>query len=126
MLTKKPTKMLLVPLAIASLWLTTTFAAMQIPEKLAPAPLYSGAKIIQVMDMGQSSMAMLQTKASLEALIEFYKKAMKEKGWKVAFQAEQEDNAIIHFTKDKMAIQITASKGDEDGMLHYQMVAVEQ
>lgn len=94
--------------------------AMELPSKLAQVPVYSGAKIVQVMDMGNSAMAMLEVKADNQALMKFYKKEMEGKGWKTAFQAEQEDNAVIHFTKDNQTIQVSAGKdGDKTS---YQMV----
>jgi len=94
--------------------------AMDLPNKLAQVPVFSGAKIVQVMDMGNSAMAMLEVKADNQALMKFYKKEMEGKGWKTAFQAEQEDNAIIHFTKDNQTIQISTGKdGDKTS---YQMV----
>ncbi len=111
--------------ALLSLLATTTVAAMTLPEKLAPVPVYSGAKIVQVMEMGTSAMAMLEAKTTPQALLEFYKKEMEGKGWKTAFQAQQEDSAVIHFTKGKDAVQITAGNGDE-GMTSYQMVFVAQ
>ena len=102
------------------------FGAMEIPTKLKEAPIYSGSKIVQVMDMDNNSMAMLTVKADREALLDFYKQSMKAKGWKVAFQAEQEDNAMVHFTKDNQTIQLTVQNGDEEGMLQYHLLAVGQ
>lgn len=102
------------------------FGAMEIPTKLKEVPIYSGSKIVQVMDMDNNSMAMLTVKADREALLDFYKQSMKAKGWKVAFQAEQEDNAMVHFTKDNQTIQITVQNGDEEGMLQYHLLAVGQ
>jgi hypothetical protein len=99
---------------------------MELPSKLSQVPLYTGTKIIQVMDMGNSSMAMLNVKADREALVKFYKKEMQATGWKIAFQVEQEDNAVIHFTKDTQTVQISANKGDEEGITMYQMVFVGQ
>lgn len=98
-------------------------AAMELPSKLAAVPVYSGAKIVQVMDMGNNAMAMLEVKADNQALMKFYKQEMQAKGWKAAFQAEQEDNAVIHFTKGSETIQISAGKG-ENGLTAYQMVYI--
>jgi hypothetical protein len=96
-------------------------AAMELPNKLALVPVYSGAKIVQVMDMGNSAMAMLEVNADNQALMKFYKQEMQGKGWKTAFQAEQEDSAVIHFTKGSETIQISTDKG-EKGLTAYQMV----
>lgn len=106
-------------------FLVPAFGAMDLPEKLTPAGLYQGAKIIQVMDSGTTSMAMIEVKASRDDVLEFYKNKLKGQGWKVAMQVEQEDSAVIHFTKDKMAIQINASQS-EDGVLQYQMISMEE
>lgn len=113
----------LVPFFALLFLVTTAMAAMKLPDKLAPVPVYSGAKIVQVMEMGTSAMAMLEAKTTPQALLEFYKKEMEGKGWKTAFQAQQEDGAVIHFTKGQDALQITAGNGDE-GMTSYQMVFV--
>ncbi|MBU1567116.1 MAG: hypothetical protein KJ630_16015 [Proteobacteria bacterium] len=76
--------------------------------------------------MGNSSMAALEVKADRDALIKFYKIEMQVKGWKTAFQVEQEDNAVVHFTKENQTIQISANKGEEEGTLLYQMVFIGQ
>jgi hypothetical protein len=98
-------------------------AAMELPSKLASVPVYSGAKIVQVMDMGNSAMAMLEVKADNQALVKFYKQGMQGKGWKIAFQGELEDSAVIHFTKGSETIQISTDKGEE-GLTSYQMVYI--
>jgi hypothetical protein len=101
------------------------FGAMDLPEKLKDVPLYPGSKIVQTMDMGANSMVMLQVKADRDAVLEFYKKDFKGKGWKVAFQAEQEDSALIHFTKNNEMVQVNVQHGDEgdEGMVNYQIVS---
>lgn len=114
---------LLITLFLLFLASASPLAAMELPSKLAGVPVYSGAKIIQVMDMGNSAMAMLEVKADNQALMKFYKQEMQGKGWKTAFQAEQEDSAVIHFTKDSETIQISAGK-DEKGLTSYQMVYI--
>ena len=98
---------------------------MDLPSKLSQVPVYPGSKIVQVMDMGNSSMAALEVKADSDTLLKFYKKEMQGKGWKTAFQAEQADTAVIHFTKDNQTIQISANKAEKDA-LSYQMVFIGQ
>jgi hypothetical protein len=117
--------MALIYVVLLSFWVTTGFAAMELPEKLSQVPVFSGSKIIQVMDMGDNSMAALEVKADRDALIKFYKDEMKGKGWKTVFQAEQEDSAVLHFMKDNKTIQISANK-EEEGKLSYQMVFMGQ
>jgi hypothetical protein len=123
--TDKICKMMLVQICFLCLCFAQSFGAMELPSKLSKVPVYSGSKIIQIMDMGTNSMAALEVKADHDALMKFYKKEMQEKGWKTAFQVEQEDNAVIHFTKDNQTIQISANKGEE-GVTLYQMVFVGQ
>ena len=106
-------------------FLAPAFAAMDLPEKLVPAGVYQGAKIIQVMESGTTSMAMVEVKATRDDVLEFYKQKLKQQGWKIAMQVEQEDSAVIHFTKDKMAIQVNVNQS-EDGLLQYQLIGLEQ
>lgn len=117
--------MVLVQMCLLGLCFAQSFGAMTLPSQLSEVPVYSGSKILQVMDMGNNSMASLEVKADHAVLIGFYQKEMQEKGWQKAFQAEQEDSAVIHFTKGQQTIQISASKG-ENGMTLYQMVFIGQ
>ncbi len=98
--------------------------AMELPEKLKEVPLYSGSKLQQIMDMGPQSMAILSVKADRDALLDFYKQNLKAKGWKVAAQFEQEDGAGITFSKDQTLIQLAVGKGEEEGMLQYQLIFI--
>ena len=101
-------------------------AGMDIPDKLKDVPLYSGTKIVQVMDMDKHAVAVLTVKADRDALVDFYKQSMKTAGWKLAFQAEQEDGAVLHFTKEDHSLQVSVQKGDEDGTINYQLAAISQ
>ena len=74
----------LIHLVFLSFWVTTGFAAMELPAKLSQVPVFLGSKIIQVMDMGENSMAALEVKADRDALMKFYKDEMQGKGWKTA------------------------------------------
>ncbi|MFH0785931.1 MAG: hypothetical protein V2B20_28825 [Pseudomonadota bacterium] len=116
-------KLALIQSFLLIFWVTTGFAAMDLPAKLSEVPVFSGSKIVQVMDMGESSMAALEVKADRDALVKFYKDAMQAKGWKTVFQIEQEDGAVLHFMKDNKTIQISANIGEE-GKLSYQMVFI--
>lgn len=116
----------LLQVVILCMGLGPACAAMEIPDKLKEIPLYSGSKTLQVMDMGNNSMAMFSVKADREAIVEFYKQNMKAKGWTVAFQTEQEDAAVIHFMKDGRTIQIAVHKGDEPGTVQYHLLSVSQ
>ncbi len=118
-------KIVSIQILLLFFWLAPGFGAMELPAKLSQLPIYSGSKIVHVMDMGDNSMAGLEVKADREALIKFYKKVMQDKGYKIALQVEQEDNAFVHFTKDTQTIQISANKGEE-GVTLYQMVFIGQ
>lgn len=111
----------LIHAVLLSFWVTTGFAAMELPAKLSQVPVFSGSKIIQVMEMDDNSMAALEVKAERAALIKFYKDAMQGKGWKTVFQAEQEESAVLHFMKDNKTIQISANI-EEEGKLSYQII----
>jgi hypothetical protein len=74
--------------------------------------------------MGPQAMAFLSVKADQDALLDFYKQNLKAKGWKVAAQFEQEDGAGITFSKDPTLIQLVVGKGDEEGMLQYQLIYI--
>ena len=98
--------------------------AMELPEKLKQVPLYPGSKIQQIMDIGVQSMAILSVKADRDALLDFYKQNLKPKGWKIAAQFEQEDGAGITFSNDRQLIQMAVGKGEEEGMLQYQLIFI--
>jgi hypothetical protein len=117
------TSRLLITLFLLILCAASPLAAMELPSKLAAMTVYSGSKIVQVMDMGNSAMAILEVKAGSQALVKFYKQEMQGKGWKIAFQGELEDSAVIHFTKGSETIQISTDKSEE-GLTSYQMVYI--
>jgi hypothetical protein len=100
------------------------FGAMELPEKLKQVPLYPGSKIQQIMDMGPQSTAILSARADRDALLDFYKQNLKSKGWKIVAQFDQEDGAGITFSKDRQLIQIAVKKGNEEGMLQYQLIFI--
>jgi hypothetical protein len=66
------------------------------------------SEVQQAMDMENHAMLSATVKAKIDAIADFYKSAIPGKGWKAAFQTEQEDMKIIQFQKDK-----TASYGDD-------------
>ena len=82
---------------------------IDIPDKLKDIPLYQGSKVQQAIDMENYAMIAASVKAKPDAIADFYKNIMVEKGWKLAFQSEQEDTKIIHFQKDKQVFQLTVS-----------------
>ena len=81
--------------------------AVEVPEKLRDIPLYQGSTVQQTMDTTDNVLLVAAVKAKGDAIANFYKNTMTAKGWKVAFQADQEDVKIIHFRKDKLLFQVT-------------------
>ena len=93
----------------------TSALAVDVPETLKDIPLYQGSTVKQAMDMANYAMVVATVKANGNAIADFYKSTMTAQGWKVAFQAEQEDVKIVHFQKDKRMFQVTIQidKGGE-------------
>ncbi len=90
-------------------------AAVDLPDKLKDIPIFPNAKIVQSMDMENHAMATFKVNgAKPEAVADFYKGKMKEKGWKVAIQAQQGDGEMVQFTKDGQMLQMYVQK-EEDG-----------
>lgn len=102
------------------------YGAMELPSRLKEIPIFAGSKTVQVMDAENNSMALFTVKADRDALLDHYKQAMKGKGWKVVFQAEQEEDAVVHFQKEKDIIQLSVQKDEGEGMLQYQLVSFSQ
>ncbi|MCE5334164.1 MAG: hypothetical protein LLG06_06200 [Desulfobacteraceae bacterium] len=100
---------------------TSAFAAVDLPDKLKDMPLYPNSKVQQSMDMGDGVMATAVVKgAKLDAVADFFKTKIKEKGWKVTFQAQEEEAQMLQFQKDGQMIHIQV-QAEEDGVT-YNMV----
>jgi hypothetical protein len=97
------------------------WAAVQLPEQFKDIPVFSGSKITQAMEMENTATATFTVKAESDAVLDFYRQSMKSKGWKVVFQAEQEDSAIISFSGGKQTLQLNVHKQD-DGIVQFMMV----
>jgi L-lactate utilization protein LutC len=106
---------------------------IDIPDKLKDIPLYQGSKVQQAIDMENYAMIVASVKAKVDAIADFYKNMMVEKGWKFVSQSEQkytedtkvsrfqngkqvfqsqsehEDTKVVHFQKDKQVFQLTVS-----------------
>ena len=100
--------------------------AIDVPEKLKGIPLYAGSRVQHAMDMDSSAMLTATVDAKGDAIADFYKNTMKEQGWKVAFQAEQENVKIIHFQKAKQMFQLTIQNEKEGGPTTYNLVISNQ
>jgi hypothetical protein len=101
-----------------------TAFAVDVPEKLKDIPLYQGSTVQQALDMQNNVMLVAAVKAKGSDIADFYKKTMTAKGWKVAFQAEQNDVKIVHFQKDKLVFQVTIQleNGGEAKTYHLMMI----
>lgn len=97
-------------------------AAIDIPEKLKDIPLYEGSKIQHVMDMDATAMLIASVKATPDQVADFYRNTMKQQGWKVAFQAEQESAKVIHFKKENRIFQVTVQTGKDGSDTTYNLV----
>jgi hypothetical protein len=101
-----------------------TAFAVDVPEKLKDIPLYQGSTVQQALDMQNNVMLVAAVNAKGSDIADFYKKTMTAKGWKVAFQAEQNDVKIVHFQKDKLVFQVTIQleNGGEAKTYHLMMI----
>ena len=54
------------------------------------------------------------------------KNTMTAKGWKTAFQAEQEEVKVIHFQKDKQVFQVTIQLEKEEDTTTYNLMMTSQ
>jgi len=100
--------------------------AVDVPEKLKDIPLYQGSTVQQALDMQNNVMLVAAVKAKGSDIADFYKKTMTAKGWKVAFQAEQNDVKILHFQKDKLVFQVTIQLENGDQAKTYSLMMITQ
>jgi hypothetical protein len=100
--------------------------AVDIPDKLKDIPLYQGSKVKQAINMENNAMIMATVEAKADAIADFYKNIMAGKGWKLAFQSDQEDAKILHFQKDKQAFQLTVSSEKESKETTYTLTLISQ
>jgi hypothetical protein len=99
---------------------------IDIPDKFKEIPLYQGSKVQQTMNMENNFMIVASAKAASDAIADFYRKTMVEKGWKIAFQMEQEDTKVIHFQKDKQALQLTVTSDKKAEETTYTLMLASQ
>ena len=101
-------------------------AAIDMPDKLKEIPLYQGSKVQQTMNTENHAMIVASVKAKADAVADFYKDIMVGKGWKLAFQAEQEDTKVIHFQKDKQIFQLTVTSDKKTEEATYTLMLASQ
>ena len=100
--------------------------AVDIPDKLKDIPLYQGSKVQQAINMDNHAMIIATVKAKADAIADFYKNLMAGKGWKLAFQSDQEDAKILHFQKDKQVFQLTVSSEKKSEEITYTLMVTSQ
>lgn len=101
-------------------------AGIDTPEKLKDIPLFQGSKVQHAMNMDTTAMLTATVDAKSDAIADFYKNSMKSKGWKIAFQAEQENVKMIHFQKDSQVFQITIQNEKEGDATTYSLMITSQ
>ena len=99
---------------------------IDIPDKLKDIPLYQGSKVQQAINMENHAMIIASVKAKADAVADFYKNLMVGKGWKLAFQSDQEDAKIIHFQKDKQVFQLTVASEKKSEEITYTLMLTSQ
>ena len=118
------------PAALCLFWIlfvaATATAAIDMPDKLKEIPLYQGSKVQQTMNTENHAMIVASVKAKADAIADFYKDIMVGKGWKLAFQAEQEDTKVIHFQKDKQVFQLTVTSDKKTEEATYTLMLASQ
>lgn len=87
--------------------------SIDIPAKLKDIPLFEGSKVQHAMDTGNAAMLGATVKTKAAAVADFYKKVMKDKGWKSIFQMQSEDGQVIHYQKGSEICQINFQEDDE-------------
>ncbi len=124
--------------------------AIDIPDKLKDIPLYQGSKVEQAIDTENYAMIEASVKARADAIADFYKNMMVEKGWRLASQSEQkhtedtkvsrfqngkqvfesqseqEDTKVIHFQKNKQVFQLTVSSDKKAEETTYTLMLISQ
>ncbi len=100
--------------------------AVEVPAKFKDIPIYEGSNIVHAMDMDNNAMLSATVKAAPDAVSNFYKDAMKSKGWKLSFQMDQENSKILHFQKDKVIFQVTIQAEENNPQTTYNLVITSQ
>jgi Ca-activated chloride channel family protein len=75
-------------------------------------PIYKGAEVTKTSTVGSMTQVELLSQASPEEIINFYKKAMAERGWKVLTSVARGNTATAAFQKGNTQLIIGAQKRD--------------
>jgi hypothetical protein len=98
----------------------------QLPEKMKDIPLLPESKIQQTMDMDVHCMATVEVKAKPEAILDFYKKNLGEKGWKIIMQVNQGDDSVIQFQKGTQMLNLSVKSEEQKESITYTLVLITQ
>jgi Ca-activated chloride channel family protein len=84
----------------------------QQPEKIfrGEVPIYKGAKVTKASTIGTVTQVNLLSDASPEEIVNFYKKAMQKRGWKVIMAMARGNTASSAYNKGKKQLIIAAQK----------------
>jgi hypothetical protein len=97
-----------VPLAIVA-------DAVDIPDDLkGVVPVYPGAKAVLAMKVENGSQVHFEADVKPKAVLEFYKKKMGEKGWKVEMEMALPTGTTLMMKKGEKALNIMAMGGKEE------------
>ena len=98
----------MVPLAIVA-------DTVDIPDDLkSVVPVYPGAKAVLAMKVENGSQVHFEVDAKPKAVLEFYKKKMGEKGWKVELEMALPTGTTLMMKKGEKVLNIMAMGGEEE------------
>ena len=75
-------------------------------------PIYQPATVqmSQIMESGETIMASLTADDDIEKVVQFYKKALPEAGWKVSGEMNMGGTALIQGEKGEKELNVTVNK----------------
>jgi len=78
-------------------------------------PLYPGAKVVLSMKMEEGEQVHLESDAKSSDILDYYRKAMKEKGWSTQMDMALPEGGTIVFTrgKDKESLNVMATASSD-------------
>jgi hypothetical protein len=85
------------------------WAQVELPQAIKDvAPLYPGANVEMALNTSDGAHASFTTKDTPKQVVEFYKKALTGKGWKMEMEMAQGSSQMTVFTKGKQSMQVIA------------------
>jgi hypothetical protein len=95
----------------ASLVLAGTDFPSELKNAVSP---YPGAKVIQTMNMKNSTMATMEVSDKAESVLDFYTKELKEKGWDISTETGAKAHQSLFARKGSSALVMDTS-ADKNG-----------